>query len=261
MPPIFRGSRHELRPVLPARRPAIDLTLEGFNAYFSDRPNFELKATQAWYSNEETGVYFSFDYGEPESDDAWLPRLPVSLNVNYFRPHTFGLEAQLELALFVKRFELTVVDPQKSGMGEGEYSQEGFLRGWNAGNEVAYEALVERNPTATYPSLPAAKLEAVWLWNYSVPTRQRNVGDNVFVPRIFFVALPQGPPLTAAVWGDGIPVLLPDVDFYFLPRKRFAPKPLPSSAKPELTQSTRAELAPMLSAFKEIIRRTDVVST
>ncbi len=180
-----------------------------------------------------------------------MPRLPVSLNVNYFRPHTFGLEAQLELALFVKHFELTVVDPQNSGMGEGEYSREGFLRGWNAGNEVAYEALVERNPTATYPSLPVAQLEAAWLWNYSVPTRQRDVGDNVFVPRIFFVALGHGPPLTAAVWGDGIPVLLPDVDFYFLPRKRLAPKPLPSSAKPELTHSTRAELAPLLSGFKK----------
>ena len=176
--------------------------------------------------------------------------MPVAFNVNFFRPHTFGLEAQLEVARFVKHFDLTVVDPQTNGMGEGEYSKEGFLRGWNAGNEFAYRVLVERNPTANYASLPSAQLEAVWAWNYTVPRRQRDLGDQVFVPRVYFVAMAQGPPRTMLVWGDGIPILLPEVDLYLIPRKQLAPKPLPASAKSDTVLVSRAELAGVLSDFK-----------
>ena len=36
------------------------MTEEGFATYFSSRPLYELNGSQAWYSNDDTGVYFSF---------------------------------------------------------------------------------------------------------------------------------------------------------------------------------------------------------
>src|ERR1700724_1994964 len=99
---------------------------ETFAAYFRNRKNYQVSPNQAVYQNETTGVYFSFDFGEPESGDLH-DYLPVVFNINFFRPHIFGMEAEPELGAFVTEFGLTVFDPQNNGMGEGEYSAEGFL--------------------------------------------------------------------------------------------------------------------------------------
>src|SRR4030095_11660757 len=88
-----------------------------------------------------------------------------------FGQHTFGREAEPVVTDFVRNFDLLVDDPQSEGMGQGEYSPEGFLRGWNAGNAAGYRALFEmqarEDPAGIeYDALPAADREAVWRWNY-----------------------------------------------------------------------------------------------
>jgi hypothetical protein len=47
---FFRGRTH-------ASAPPTEQILD----YFAARPLYQLKGTQAWYSNEDTGVYFSFE--------------------------------------------------------------------------------------------------------------------------------------------------------------------------------------------------------
>src|SRR5437870_7865493 len=88
------------------------LTRNNFAGYFTERRHYELKDSQAWYSNEDTGVYFAFDYNEPHpnddaDDETDTSLLPVSLNLNYYRPHPFGLEAAPEVSSFVTHFDLT----------------------------------------------------------------------------------------------------------------------------------------------------------
>src|SRR5207248_9248706 len=73
-------------------------------------PNYELNDAQALYSNEDSGVYFAFEFLQQDGDDEEgrdTSLLPVSFNLNYFRPHAFGLEAEPELSAFVRSEEHT----------------------------------------------------------------------------------------------------------------------------------------------------------
>src|SRR5947209_13417532 len=105
------------------------LEREALLAHFAgDR--FENDGNEIRYSNRDTGVYFHLTwYDGSAGGDGYRSRPYVHFNVNYFRPHTFALEAARVLGPLVKRFDLVVDDRQTDGMGQGEYSEEGFLRG------------------------------------------------------------------------------------------------------------------------------------
>ena len=47
-----------------SRSPDSPLSREDFVRHFAGRSRYEIRESQAWYSNEDSGVYFSFDYGE-----------------------------------------------------------------------------------------------------------------------------------------------------------------------------------------------------
>src|SRR5687767_8514009 len=76
------------------------LDKKSFAAHFKGRRNYEVGKGQAVYQNENTGVYFVFD----EPADGF-----VAFNLNYFRPHVFGLEAAIELEAFAKAFDAQAV--------------------------------------------------------------------------------------------------------------------------------------------------------
>src|SRR6516162_652488 len=97
------------------------LDKKAFKAYFRDRRNYQLGEGQAIYQNEDTGVYFIFD--EPDNG-------VVAFNLNYFRPHIFGLEAAPELEQFAEAFAAIVTDPQGEIEDPGTFRREPFLRGW-----------------------------------------------------------------------------------------------------------------------------------
>ncbi|HYV34427.1 MAG TPA: hypothetical protein VE988_01910 [Gemmataceae bacterium] len=226
------------------------LLLADFANYFSYRRFFEIQGAQAWYTNQDSGVYFSFDYlsnSPEEEDEAGEGLLPVPFNLNYFRPHPFGLEAEPEVQAFVKHFNLTVSDPQTDGMGEGEYSRSGFLRGWNAGNAFAYRAMLSQDQTQRVLSLPSARIETYWRWNCSRAARQDEIGESAFVPGVFFFDV-EGEVRTGAIWGDGIPILLPEVDQVIVPRQRLAPRRW-FSHKDDMVVFSWAELETTLEGF------------
>jgi hypothetical protein len=203
--------------------------------YFRSRRWYEDQGDQLWYADEDTGVYFSFDVGAVDDDpdpvepagDGLVPTC-LSFNINYFRPHVFGLEAVQELAAVADRFALLVDDPQVHGMGRGAFASAGFLAGWDAGNLAAHRALLSSAHDGHVPlahhSLPAATLERAWRWNHGRQALQDALGD-VFVPKISFVQQ-GGAARTFAVWGDAIPVALPDVDLLVLVRDELAPRRL-----------------------------------
>jgi hypothetical protein len=200
-----------------AAAPAISALAE----YFRSRKNYEVSEQQAIYTNESTGIYFIFDL-DAESADEDPHNVPLSLNLNYFRPHTFGLEAEIEIGSLVRNFDLLVSDPQNDGMGDGEFSADGFLRGWNTGNEFGYRSILSQQPGHPVLAAPAAKIEAAWQWNLAKDALQQQLGENVFVPQITFISQ-DGAVETAAVWGDAIPIALPEVDRILIPREQLAP--------------------------------------
>jgi hypothetical protein len=190
--------------------------------YFSSRRSYEVNLPQVIYVNQDTGVYFIFDLQHAEEGE--LESYPVALNINLFRPSYFILEAEPEVTAFVRSFDMAVFDPQAHGMDGEKYDPELLITGWNDSNKFGYSAIL-RDPQSMQDvvSLPTAALVKVWSWNYRLQELQNQLGDSVFVPRVIFLLL-AGQPVTAAVWPDGIPIAVPEVDFFLVPRKNLAPR-------------------------------------
>lgn len=189
--------------------------------YFRGRAHYEVTSTQALYDNENTGVYFGFDIDDVSSAEE--PDFLASFNINYLRPHIFGLEAEPEVRHFIHHFGLSVSDPQNEGMGEGAYSTEGFLRGWNVGNEFGYKSILSHYPENPVMTLAGHRIEECWRWNYERERLQLQLSENVFVPRFMFVEQ-DGVVKSVVVWPDAIPVAIPKADLVFIPRKDILPR-------------------------------------
>ena len=137
----------------------------------------------------------------------------TEFEINYCRPSYFGIEAEMELSTLMNAFQPRVEDPQMRGMGEGPYSREGFLSGWNFGNVICVQGGVSGKHS--FKSMPADELRAAWEWNYELAERQRNT--SLFVPMIMFFRI-EGRPRRVIVWGEGMPALLPRVDHVLVGR-------------------------------------------
>jgi hypothetical protein len=199
------------------------ITSEEFERYFSGRNHYKVELPQAWYQNEDTGVYFVFQITDDVSDEEG-ERFDISLNINFFRPSYFILEAEPEVSEFVRKLDLLVSDPQVGGMGDGEYQPELLANGWNKGNEFGYSAILKQHSDpAAISHLPTSLLNNAWRWNYGRSSLQQHLGGTKFVPQVMFLVV-DGKPSTAATWPDGIPIAIPDVDYFIVPRKELAPK-------------------------------------
>jgi hypothetical protein len=200
------------------------VSLEAFNSHFAGDIRYQLSSGEAIYQNQDTGVYFIFRYSNQETGDAEEEPGFATFNINYYRPHYFGLEAVQELTGFIEAFRCSVFDPQMHGMGEGPFSPEAFLRGWNHGNEFGYSAVLkgERPPGEVW-HLPTDRLEAIWRWNYRIRESQAALSEDVFIPRIFFIIV-ENRVASAAVWPDAISEILPEVDILLIGRDRLAPR-------------------------------------
>jgi hypothetical protein len=251
-------------------------TTAELEAYFKGRPWYQVNGTQAFYGNEDTGVYFSFELeGESPSEDDEDPReagaegaeaeqpadglrpIGLSFNVNYVRPSVFGLEAERELSALVERFGLSVDDPQMNGMGRGPYSAAGFLAGWRAGNAFGYRAVVEQirkepgeQGSVLTTVLESGELERCWRWNIQRADLQRELGEDVFVPRISFLRR-DGGIRSFVVWGDAIPIALPDVDVLMLVRQQLAPRRFLFFRPQDVAIASFADLGPLLALAQE----------
>lgn len=209
------------------------LTLDQFTSYFRARRHYEVSGHQCTYQNADTGVYFGFDYHDANEADEDALRCTASLRVNYCRPHVFGLEAVAEVADWVAHFGLSIHDPQSQGMGDGPFSEEGFLRGWNHGNEVGYSFILGGDhATQAVWTLPRERLEAIWKWNRDKRMVQDSCREDRFVPRVVFMNV-AGKLASVAVWPDAMCELVPEVDYLFIRRDELAPKPFFRPRKPD----------------------------
>jgi len=218
------------------------LSQDQFTGWFESRPHYTVQNLQAWYENQDTGVYFSFDY-DPEEGGS------VAFSMNYFRPHVFGLEAAPEVAAFIEAFGLSIDDPQMDGMGQGPFSEEGFVKGWNCGNRFGYQSILRTQDRAGMPVRSTAEIEQIWRWNRHRSTLQDAVGDAMFVPRIMLMQA-TGSVITVAVWPDGCPVMLPQVDRVIVLREQLAVNPRTSDdEEPEATLVEWSRLAEVVESY------------
>ena len=94
-------------------------------------------------------------------------------------------------------------------MGEGPYSREEFLSGWNFGNVFAARNAL--SPGHNVATMPADKLRATWEWNYHRAERQRR-NPGLFVPGIVFFRIRRPPQPRRHLGRGDADLLLPKVD-------------------------------------------------
>ena len=210
-------------------------SVEALRAYFAERPNYDVRETQAWYENQTTGVYFSFGYDTSEDG------LSIAFNMNYNRPSFFGLEAEPEVGSFIAAFNLGIDDPQSEGMDAGPYSSEGFLRGWNAGNRFGVSVMKTHGGAAA--TLPESTNTGIWRWNQMRESYLDFLGSlemlPTFVPTIMLLTSEDEPTavIRAAVWGDAMAFMLPEVDRIIVPREDKSMRWLPYDAVAPLVET------------------------
>jgi len=242
-----------------SRRPGSEPTWEDMRSYFEERGSYCVSETEAFYENEATGVYFSFQENDIEKSShshvdvrgerSYLELLPVTFTMNYFRPHTFGLEAEREVTAFVEKFNLLVYDPQVDGMTDGIYTPEGFLKGWNSGNDFSYSALFSASYSTEIFALPTDKIEAYWQWNMAHEELvERYEERGLFVPKIWYVYY-RRKVCSVVAWAEGIELTLPMVDLILTTR---TPSKLAGlfGAKPEQIVLKMCDLLPKLGGFE-----------
>ena len=214
--------------------PGKKLSKKTFSDYFGQRARYNVGNEQAVYQNEDTGVYFIFD--EPEDGI-------VAFNLNYLRPHVFGLEAALELEQFSEAFAATVGDPQ-GFMEEGAgFQTELFLQGWNEGNQMAYGPMLKEQSEPIY-CWPSQRIREIWDWNYRRPSEEDQQAEGLFVPSIFAVGV-DGVAKSVAIWPPDCAILLPETDFLLVPLTQ-ADQPGADMALVDWT-----EVAPVVSAYQQ----------
>jgi hypothetical protein len=181
--------------------------------HLAARTHFSVEKDHALYNNPNTGVYFFLRLRCARNVLFQSNVISAEFEVNYYRPSFFGIEAEREISAFVAAFQPQIHDPQIKGMGEGPYSPEGFLNGWNFGNVFAARNALSRRNVA---SMPADVLRAAWEWNYhSAEHDWRN--PNLFVPDIMFFRI-EGRTSRVVIWPEGMPALLPSVDHVLVGR-------------------------------------------
>lgn len=192
---------------------------EALRDHFGEHVLYAVGEDGARYENEATGSSFSFAWGHAADDDedagGELVSTGVSFEIGYARPHSFALEARLELERLVERFGLSVNDPQLQGMGTGPWDAAAFVRGWLAGNQVALSVLLGRlydagESVKSLPLLPEAEIRRHWQWNYARRGIEEALG--VLAPRVFFFRGEDGRILSVIGWPDAQPIALPGVD-------------------------------------------------
>jgi hypothetical protein len=181
-----------------------------FAAHFKKRKNYQAGKGQALYQNEDTGVYFIFD--EPGADGI------AAMNLNLFRPHTFGLEAAMEIEALVAAFAASVVDPQQDAEGPQPFAREKFLRAYNDANRFAYKSMIgeqgsEQGPIHTWPT---KRIREVWHWNFTRPDEKAQEREGYFVPGIFAAQI-DGRLASLAIWPPQCAIVLPRIDAVMVP--------------------------------------------
>ncbi len=202
-----------------------------FQAHFAQNPLFEIGDAGVAYQNEDTGTYFTFDWHdidamrseEPEPE----PLFPIWFNLNFFRPSTFALEAAPHVTALVRALDLVVCDPQAHGMGDGDFSVEGFFAGWNAGNDSAISQIIEEHGVDECGGmLPRSEIHRTWRWNLGRAQRQAALeqrGIDRFVPRRMYARV-DGRVASMIVWPDGIPFESASTDYVLVIREALAPR-------------------------------------
>lgn len=204
-----------------------EIATEKISNYLSDNLVAVKEGNTQWFfENQDTEVYFSFDYNEPgeefEKDEEIeanenFDDTGFSFNLNFMRPSFFGLEAFKFVEQFCNDLNLFVLNPQS--VSEQPYKpnrQEQFAT-WNTTNLWASKNHFKEMKSCY---LSEEECNKVWEYNSNRQHLQQKLGEGYFVPKVFFFKTKQtNEPFTLTIWTEHIPIVLPPTDYILLTRQ------------------------------------------
>jgi len=187
-----------------------NLDADAVDAFFRDRPY----VSERWrYENPDTGVYFTFDFGEAG----------LRFEINIARPRFFAHEAMPVVVSLCEALNLLLVDPQDKAIG-GDGSPkpaavEELIGSWETNNRAAIGLYCKyRGPVLT---VPHATAEAWWQYQFGRADLQERFGSNVFVPQVLMLRdIEHGTVQTAVTWTDAVPFIFPPCDWLIVDREQ-----------------------------------------
>ena len=201
------------------KRKTDSLSKSDIEDYLNNLPNVINESDTQWfYQNEDTGVYCSFEYYEiDESDEELeieyfedLEDTNFAFNINFIRPQFFGRECFPIVDQFVKDLNLYIVNPQ--GDGEPKVYEIGVLGKQWAESNFNFAKINFDEWGLNYLNL--VKSDYSWEFSNKRKELQKELGEEYFVPRIFYIKLKnENEVKTLSVWPEHIPYVLPKVDF------------------------------------------------
>jgi hypothetical protein len=203
-----------------------EISTEKISKYLSDNLVPANEGNSQWfYENEDTEVYFSFDYNEPDADyEPDEEAEPIenfddtnfSFNLNFMRPSFFGLEAFKFVEQFCIDLNLFVLNPQGDSEQPYKPNQKEQFDNWNKTNLWASKDHFKEMECCY---LSESETNKVWEYNSNRQSIQENLGEQYFVPKIFFFKTKQDKkPFTLTIWTEHIPIVLPTTDYILLTR-------------------------------------------
>jgi hypothetical protein len=193
-------------------------------SYLGERFQNTENTDQFWYENEETGVYFSFEYNKPDLDDETLEGFEGfdntnwMFNINFLRPQFFGLEAFPYVGGLINDLDLIVLNPQVGGDETlAKYSDKDLFENWSNIN-ARHSSDFFKEYELYYLDLD--KSNKSWEFNQNRLALQDKLGEMTFVPGIFYFKEHKTELIsTLCVWPEHISTIIPRVDYFIIQKK------------------------------------------
>jgi len=180
------------------------------------------------YENPDTGVYFLFEWNEPEEEQESIEifdnfpeyeALNFSFSINFFRPRFFGHEVFPIIEKFIKDLDLYVLNaqdetdpdnPRKFAVG---CLQEQWIR---HNDRLTLDQFIDLN----FEYLPLEKSDYLWEFQFHRDDFQNSLTEDLFVSGFFVLKSKEDEQLyTACVWPNHISIILPPVDFLIVKKE------------------------------------------
>jgi hypothetical protein len=235
--------------------------VDDIKSWFAMRPNYDkeaLESHQGVYQNDDTGVYFIFEFGNCIDSDDHLSSVHVPqivLFLNFLRPRFFAMECANEIQDLVQHFSLEVSDQQEATDEFLEFNADKFINSYVKSNRWAIAEMGSRDEL-NLQIKPSNELETVWRWNYNKRSRASLLEVDVFIPRIvWFVS--DTKVSSGFVWPEGIPTLMPPSDAVYLVWGALAQKSLLGVRFGESKENTICDRATVQHLLDEFYKPED----
>jgi hypothetical protein len=192
--------------------------------------HFQRQNDRLWYSNEDTGVYFSIDFEIKDTEESVIPSdyfdSGLSFNLNFNRPSFFGYEALPLVVDLCENFRLGVFDPQEPD-GQAVNHTPGvaeLTNSWLRSNHNAIVTLKEYNKGVSISRMPLSTSRYLWSYSRKKQDLQAKLNDEIFVPTLFPFRRGGSESIeTAVICTSAIPMVVPASEWVVIqrPKRRF----------------------------------------